>query len=275
MTQLMCRFASELATVVPMRRSLAASLVGHARFLPSLRIRSAYHRPYHAVVQPNSQRSVFAASPFGLPHSRPVHASLLACLAKFSASDVAADLGVMIEGEPNANSSALDALAEALYVDGQAVVKHAAMIAVEGEERDAPPGPLELSLVLCDDAHIQELNREWRGKDAPTDVLSFEMLDEGEEASHVLSEAEIRDLFGDEAEKEDDDESEVSEEEDGFDVNSRETPSPATLLGDVVISVDTAMRQAKERGHSLHDECRILLVHGVLHLLGYDHEQGK
>lgn len=43
-------------------------------------------------------------------------------------------------------------------------------------------GPLELSVVLCDDAHIQELNREWRGIDAPTDVLSFEMdYDDGEE----------------------------------------------------------------------------------------------
>ena len=44
------------------------------------------------------------------------------------------------------------------------------------------------------------------------------------------------------------------------------------MLGDVVISVDTAVRQAAERGHSLRDECRVLLVHGLLHLLGYDHE---
>ena len=41
-------------------------------------------------------------------------------------------------------------------------------------------GPVELSVVLCDDAHIQELNRKWRGKDAPTDVLSFELDDEDE-----------------------------------------------------------------------------------------------
>ena len=44
------------------------------------------------------------------------------------------------------------------------------------------------------------------------------------------------------------------------------------LLGDLVISLDTAARQAKERGHGLRDEVRILMVHGVLHLLGYDHE---
>lgn len=47
-----------------------------------------------------------------------------------------------------------------------------------------------------------------------------------------------------------------------------------TLLGDVVISLDTAMRQAEERGYTLLDEARVLLVHGTLHLLGYDHENG-
>lgn len=84
----------------------------------------------------------------------------------------------------------------------------------------------ELSLVLCGDAHIQPLNAQWRGKDAPTDVLSF------------------------------------PQEHD-------------TVLGDLVISVDTAARQAAERGHGLRDELRILLVHGLLHLLGYDHETGE
>lgn len=47
-----------------------------------------------------------------------------------------------------------------------------------------------------------------------------------------------------------------------------------TLLGDLVISVDTARRQGEERGHSLAVELRILLLHGLLHLLGYDHERG-
>lgn len=75
----------------------------------------------------------------------------------------------------------------------------------------------ELSIVLCDDPFIHALNREWRGKDAPTDVLSFPM-EEGD------------------------------------------------LLGDVVISVETAARDATP--------IRVLLVHGLLHLLGYDHETG-
>ena len=88
----------------------------------------------------------------------------------------------------------------------------------------------ELSLVLCSDAVIHALNREWRGRDRPTDVLSFAQ-GEGEGGA------------------------------------------PAGLLGDVVISVDTARRQAAERGETLARECDRLLIHGLLHLLGYDHER--
>lgn len=163
------------------------------------------------------------------------------------------------------------------------------MVLVEGEDRDTPPGPLELSLVLCDDPHIQALNLEWRGKDAPTDVLSFEMggsFDEDlEEDTTGLYDYEEE--SGDEEESEEEStkisvesvdkmdesvpgaENEDEEDEEGLD------KAPVMLLGDVVISLDTAARQAAERGHSLEDECRILLVHGVLHLLGYDHENGE
>ena len=88
----------------------------------------------------------------------------------------------------------------------------------------------ELSLVVCDDAFIRPLNRDYRGKDAPTDVLSFAMQ-EGE------------------AVRDDD-----------------------PVLGDLVISAETAARQAAEQGHDLDAELRVLLVHGLLHLLGYDHE---
>jgi probable rRNA maturation factor len=87
----------------------------------------------------------------------------------------------------------------------------------------------ELSVVLCDDAHIRALNARWRGKDEPTDVLSFAM-NEGQQVG--LDDA---------------------------------------VLGDVVISMDTAARQAAERGHSVDRELRVLLVHGLLHLRGYDH----
>jgi probable rRNA maturation factor len=88
----------------------------------------------------------------------------------------------------------------------------------------------ELSIVLCDDGFIQPLNRDYRGKDRPTDVLSFPQR-EGEEA---------------------------------------DPDDP--VLGDIVLSVERARAQAAERGHSLDTELRILVVHSVLHLLGYDHE---
>ena len=91
----------------------------------------------------------------------------------------------------------------------------------------------ELSILLTDDRTIQALNRDYRGVDAPTDVLAF-------------SQAE------------------------GEDFGAAEDECP---LGDVVISVETAERQAAERGHGLEEEIELLLAHGFLHLLGYDHER--
>jgi probable rRNA maturation factor len=87
----------------------------------------------------------------------------------------------------------------------------------------------ELSVALVDDATIHELNRRWRKKDKPTDVLSF-ALGEGED---------VRPEGG--------------------------------LLGDVILSVETARRQAAERRRPLLDELTMLLAHGILHLVGYDH----
>lgn len=90
----------------------------------------------------------------------------------------------------------------------------------------------ELSVLLTNDAQIHALNLEHREKDKPTDVLSFP-LDEGGGA-------------------------------DGFVSGTR-------VLGDVVISLDTAARQARSRKRELLPEVRFLLAHGLLHLLGYDH----
>jgi rRNA maturation RNase YbeY len=89
----------------------------------------------------------------------------------------------------------------------------------------------DLTVSLVDDAEIHRLNRDFRGKDAPTDVLAFAMR-EG-----------LR-VAGDDRE-----------------------------LGDVVISVDTAVRQAARRRVTPAAEVRTLLIHGILHLLGYDHER--
>lgn len=87
----------------------------------------------------------------------------------------------------------------------------------------------ELSLALVDDDEIRELNRAWRSKSRPTDVLSFSLL-EGEHAGHRSG-----------------------------------------LLGDVVIGIEVARRQAARRHRSLDEEVSRLMIHGVLHLLGHDH----
>lgn len=91
----------------------------------------------------------------------------------------------------------------------------------------------ELSVLLVDDEQIAELNRLWRSKKGPTNVLSFSLTE-------------------------------------GDDV-----PMAMNLLGDVVISVDTAAREAKRQRISLHTRLQALLVHGFLHLLGYDHEKSE
>ncbi len=93
------------------------------------------------------------------------------------------------------------------------------MLESEGAAQD-----VELSLVFCDDPFIHGLNRDYRGKDKPTDVLSFP-----QELEHGM-------------------------------------------LGDLVISIPTAQRQADERSQSLQRELEWLVLHGSLHLLGYDDE---
>jgi probable rRNA maturation factor len=97
--------------------------------------------------------------------------------------------------------------------------------------------PAEVSILLTTDEHIRQLNRDYRGKDRPTDVLSFQQLDE----DWSVGSAEAQ----------------------------RDEP---VVLGDVVISVETAARQAARGDRSLDDEMSLLVVHGILHLLGYDDE---
>lgn len=91
----------------------------------------------------------------------------------------------------------------------------------------------EVSLFLTDDQGIQALNLMYRDLDQPTDVLSFPL------------------------------------DQDGMPT----LPDVPTLLGDIVLSVERARDQADEYGHSFERELAFLVVHGVLHLLGYDHEE--
>jgi len=96
-------------------------------------------------------------------------------------------------------------------------------------------GPTELGVVIADDATVRELNRRFLGIDEPTDVLSFGLGAQGGRLFAL-------------------------------------PPGEAASLGEVIISCPTAVRQAEEQGHSVQAEVAHLLVHGILHLLGYDHQ---
>ena len=97
-------------------------------------------------------------------------------------------------------------------------------------------GSAEISVRFVDDEEIHTLNREYRNVDRSTDVLSFPLGENGE-----------------------------------YDINN---DTGAKMLGDIVISIDHAVAQAEEYGHTLEREIGFLTVHSMLHLLGYDHENG-
>ena len=107
------------------------------------------------------------------------------------------------------------------------------------------PYEAEVNLTLTDNDAIQEINREYRQIDRPTDVLSFPMLS--------------LETAGDFSNMEED-------TEDNFNPDTGEA-----LLGDIIISVPKVMEQADAYGHTVKREFAFLIVHSVLHLLGYDH----
>lgn len=98
-------------------------------------------------------------------------------------------------------------------------------------ELEGVPAMTELSIALVDDEEMAHLNKQYRGIEGPTDVLSF-----------------------------------------GCDDPCPTPGDEPITLGDVVIAPEVAERQAAELGHTIEHELDVLLVHGVLHLLGYDHE---
>lgn len=128
-------------------------------------------------------------------------------------------------------------------------------------ERAGLPGA-EVSLALVDDGEIARLNREYRGVEGPTDVLSFPLLEQAE-----LEAARQGDGAGDAPP-----DAFPPAECTGNQSQAWVPVAPPLLLGDVVISLERAGRQAEQYGHSLVREVAFLAVHGTLHLLGYDHE---
>jgi probable rRNA maturation factor len=107
----------------------------------------------------------------------------------------------------------------------------------------APPAARgSVAIALVTDAHSRKLNSQYRGADRPTDVLSFPAVRIPDHGSRIPDPG---------------------------------PPIPIPFLGDIVIATGTARRQAREVGHSYQAELRVLALHGLLHLLGYDHEQSN
>ena len=94
---------------------------------------------------------------------------------------------------------------------------------------------LSASILFADDAEVHALNREWRGKDKPTNVLSFPMLERA-------------------------------------DLLALDPAGPPELLGDIALALETGAREAEEKNLTLEQHATHLIVHGMLHLAGHDHE---
>lgn len=102
-------------------------------------------------------------------------------------------------------------------------------------EREGVQNQAEVSVTIVTNEDIQQINKEYRGKDTPTDVISFALEEEGEGEVEIVG---------------------------------AEMPP---VLGDIIISADRTREQAEEYNHSFKRELGFLAVHGFLHLLGYDH----
>ncbi|WP_232695361.1 rRNA maturation RNase YbeY [Brevibacillus daliensis] len=98
----------------------------------------------------------------------------------------------------------------------------------------------EVVVTLVDNERIHELNRDYRGVDRPTDVLSFALNEEGEDEMEIL-------------------------------IDDNDFDDYPNMLGDIIISIPRTMEQAEDYGHSFERELGFLTVHGFLHLIGYDH----
>lgn len=118
-------------------------------------------------------------------------------------------------------------------------------IVTEALDYEKCPYESEVNVILTDDEAIREINREHRGIDNPTDVLSFPMLEYETPSDFDHVEDHVEDCFNPE--------------------------TGELLLGDIVISVDKVREQAEKYGHSMERELAFLVAHSMLHLCGYDH----
>lgn len=112
-------------------------------------------------------------------------------------------------------------------------------IAKKALKIEKPDERIELGILITDDDEIRSLNKQYRGIDTTTDVLAF-ALDEKNESIDFIN-----------------------------------VPDGIIHLGEIIISYPQALRQASENGSDINNEMALLIVHGVLHLLGYDHTNGQ
>lgn len=135
-------------------------------------------------------------------------------------------LEIAIEADEDWDSSSWEALVRGA---AEAAIAESAFPQLASAER-----PVELSVRLTSDAEVRALNDQWRGKDKPTNVLSFPMAETYELQNENVAEKEL-------------------------------------LLGDIILARGVCEAEAGEKGVSLEDHAAHLVVHGTLHLLGYDH----
>ncbi len=122
----------------------------------------------------------------------------------------------------------------------------------------------EATLLLTDDAEIHDLNRRFRGKDKPTDVLAFAYDEDTEAPDAAALAADLASALGDP-------EVLAALGLSTADAAAPRAPVAGQPLGDVIVSVERAEAQARARRTPLDQELELLVVHGTLHLLGYDH----
>lgn len=141
------------------------------------------------------------------------------------------------------NEYETEALSEVFDFDHREVAE---MVVAQALEQEGCPYEASVEILITSDEEIHRLNKEHRGIDRPTDVLSFPMVDFETPAEYGFLEEESSDFY--------------------FDPDSGEL-----LLGDMVLSVPRIVAQAQEYGHSRKREYAFLIAHSMLHLLGYDH----
>lgn len=129
----------------------------------------------------------------------------------------------------------IDSIDETNSLDDNQILQIENVLAFASKKQNVEPGS-ELSITFVSNERIKEINRDYRQKDKPTDVISFAMEELGEGEIEIVGVEQPR------------------------------------ILGDIIISIPKAKEQAEEYGHSFLRELSFLAIHGFLHLLGYDHE---